>query len=131
MQIYTYEDYRQEPGILTLKEMGQMHEEMRKDIGRDEEAMGMYKALLLAAERYVEKRNEWEFLSMSEKMEKDSERTAAHDVLLSKMTLLGRYLRSEGKEAGWFGTLGDEKTRRQTWGDFACYLVMVNAMNAR
>ena len=47
---------------------------------------------------------------------------------------LARYLKMQGKAAGWRDVLGEEAENpnyRKRLGDFACYLVFVQSLNAR
>jgi len=48
--------------------------------------------------------------------------------------MLARYVKMQGKAAQWRDCLGDEKENpynRKRIGDFACYLVFINSINAR
>lgn len=131
---YTYEDYLPMEKSLPLEEMKWLHYEMMEEIGTDEDALEFYKALVKQANRYVSFRSAWGLWSREEKMEKDSDRSACHDSLIVKFNQLSRILKLQGKEASWRDELGyeeDSSYNRKRVGDFACYIVLVNCLNAR
>ena len=73
-------------------------------------------------------------MTREQKMEIDERRTSCHDSLIVKFNMLARYLKMQGKPAAWRDTLGhleDDPANRKRIGDFACYLVFINSINAR
>lgn len=132
--ILTYEDYLPAPGSLTLGEMQSLHREIKKDAGHDEDALGLYQGLLAAAVKYSESRAYWPLWDWGQKLAEDSVRTSRHDRVIDCFNILARYLRNQGKQASWRDVLGDEKENpycRKRIGDFACYLVFIESLNAR
>ena len=130
----TYEEYLNTERSLTFKEMQDIHSQMLADIGRDADAGEIYKDLTVAATKYAAVRAEWPTLGREEKAERDSRRTSLHDSVIVKFNMLARYLKKQGKDAGWRDCLGDEKENpydRKRLGDMACYLAFVNGLNAR
>lgn len=130
----TYEEYLDTEQSLTLEEMRKIHSQMLADIGMDADAKEIYEELIAASTKYASMRAEWLMFSREEKAERDSRRTSCHDSVLIKFNMLARYLKTQGKAAAWRDFLGDEKENpynRKRIGDFACYLVFVNSLNAR
>ena len=57
-----------------------------------------------------------------------------HDTLIINFNTFARYMKSRGHSTEWRDALGDETVLpkiRKRIGDFACYLVFVNALNER
>lgn len=132
--ILTYEDYLPAPGSLTLEEMQSLHREIKEDAGHDEDALGLYEDLLAAAADYSQPRSRWLLWSRDKKLAEDSVRTSRHDRVIDSFNILARYLKKQGKAAAWREALGDEKEDpgcRKRIGDFACYLVFIESLNAR
>lgn len=94
----------------------------------------MYDDVIKVATRYVAIRANWLLMSREEKMEQDPGRTSCHNSVITHFNMLARYLKQQGKAAAWRDELGyeeDDGYSRKTIGDFACYLVFVNSINAR
>ena len=129
-----YEEYLQMPQSLTTEEMMKLHTELAEEIGNEEEALELYDELIRVAVRYADFRSNWCLWSREEKMEKDDSRTSCHNSVIIKCNQLARFLKTQGKSANWRDVLGDEEENpscRKRIGDFACYLVFVNALLAR
>lgn len=132
--INTYEGYLHEQKTLTVEEMQQIHSEMVSEIGNDRDALELYDELAEVATRYAEIRSRWLLMNREEKMDKDSHRTSCHNSVIVHFNMLSRYLKSKGKSAAWRDKLGyeeDDRIYRKSIGDFACYIVFVNSINAR
>lgn len=132
--ILTYEDYLPAPGSLTLGEMQSLHREIKEDAGHDGNALDLYKDLLTAAVKYSGSRAYWPLWDQGQKLAEDSVRTSRHDRVIDSFNILARYLKKQGKTAAWRDVLGDEKKDpgcRKRIGDFACYLVFIESLNAR
>ena len=64
----------------------------------------------------------------------DAQRSSCHDALIAKFNIFARYMKGQGYSTEWRDILGDENVNpytRKRIGDFACYLVFVNAINER
>ncbi len=126
--ISTYEEYITMPGSLTLEEMQSLHREIKEEVGYDEDALDLYADLIDAATKYSPYRANWNFWGREEKRAEDSTRTSRHDRVIDCFNILERYLKKQGKSAAWHETLGEDRKRI---GDFACYLVFAESLNAR
>ena len=132
--IAVYENYRLMPMSLALEEMAALHREMAEEIGSDEDALELYGDLLAAAVKYLDSRAHWPLWSREKKLENDAARTSRHNMAILSFNQLARYLKMQGKAAGWRDVLGEEAENagyRKRLGDFACYLVFAESLNAR
>lgn len=127
----SYERYLREPKSLTVERMRALQEEILGEIAGDSEAQEIYKNLVEVATKYAGIRAEWLLWDRITKIENDDSRTSCHNSLIVKFDMLARHVKSRGKEATWRDVLGYERDDRKTIGDFACYLVFVNSLNAR
>lgn len=130
----TFSDYSNEPNALTFEQMQQIHQEILSEIGNDEDALELYNDLLQKAIRYTKIRADWALMTREERMDADSGRTSAHDSVIIGFNMLARYLKSQGKEAGWRSILGDldkDPSLRKRIGDMANYLVFIEALSQR
>lgn len=126
--ISTYEDYRTIPGSLTLEEMQSLHREIKEEAVRDGIALELYTELIAAAMKYSESRANWQLWDREKKMAEDSTRTSRHNRVIDCFNMLERHLKKQGKSAAWRNMLGDDRKRI---GDFACYLIFAESLNAR
>ena len=132
--ITTYKEYLDTERSLTFEDMQDIHSQIIADVGTDADANEIYEELIDASTKYAGMRSEWLRLDREKKMEIDSRRTSCHDSVIIKCNMLARYVRMQGKDAKWRDSLGDEKENpynRKRIGDFACYLVFINSLNAR
>lgn len=113
--------------VLQYQEALELYTVMTENLNRhDADILDLYNRLLEKAIRYAHIRAEWNTLSREEKLEQDSSRTAAHDSFISSINIIAR---SEG-EIGlqWRERLGNDRKRV---GDFACYIALFRAIDAR
>ena len=132
--ILNYENYLNENKALSLESMQSIHTEIICEIGKDPDALELYRDLLDKAIQYAAIRAEWFLLDYEKRMEIDDRRTSLHNSVITHLNMLQRYLKSQGKNGEWRDMLGyeeDDKYNRKAIGDFACYLAFVNAINAR
>ena len=130
----TYEEYLPLPKSLSLEEMQAIQVEMFCEIKDDTDAEELYEELIHTATKYAQFRAEWLLWDREKKLERDASRTACHNSLIVKFNMLARYLKMQGKSTTWREKLGYEEEDayyRKRIGDFACYLVFVNSINAR
>lgn len=127
----TYIEYLRNTDSLTLESMDNMLREMLSEIGTDIDAKELFDELLEKAIKYTEIRAKWNLMNGSERAEADAGRTICHDSLIVKFNQLAKYLRINGKSAGWRDQLGYDDSDRKRIGDFAAYIVFVSCLNAR
>ena len=132
--INSYKEYLTTVKALSIEQMQQIHERMIEEVSADADAMELNDELIAVATRYAEMRAKWLLMEREEKMEKDSLRTSYHNSVILHFNMLARYLKSQGKDVVWRDMLGYEEEdgyNRKSIGDFACYLVFLNSINAR
>jgi hypothetical protein len=132
--INTYEEYLSQEKTLTMEQMQKLHADMVQEIGKDADAGELYQDMVEAATKYAKMRADWLLMSREQKAEQDSLRTSYHNKTIIQLNMLARYLKMQGKPSAWRESLGNEEEDgfcRKTIGDFACYLVFVNSINAR
>ena len=132
--INTYSEYLTSVKALPIEQMQQIHEEMIGEIGNDADALELYDGLIEKATKYAGMRAEWCLMDQEKKRENDSYRTSCHNKVILQLNMLSRYLKTQGKAAAWRELLGDvedDPNNRKAIGDFACYLVFCNSLNAR
>ncbi len=130
----TYDEYLLEPKSISFEKMQLLHREILSEMEDDEDAEELYEELIECATRYADFRAKWLLWDRETKMERDASRSSCHNSLIIKFNMLAKYLRMQGKAAAWRDELGyeeDDRYYRKTVGDFACYLVFVNSINAR
>lgn len=113
--------------FLQYQEALELYTAMTENLNRnDEDIVDLYNRLIEKAVRYAHIRAGWNALSREEKLEKDDSRTAAHDSFISSINIISRV---EGKIGlQWKERLTDD---RKTIGDFACYIALFRAIDAR
>ena len=127
----TFDEYAKASNTLSLEQMQQIHIKMMASIDTDPDARELYEAVLNKAITYANMRAQWELMDRERKMDQDSLRTSRHDSLITNLNMLTRFLQMQGKDISWRDELGyteDDPSLRKTIGDFACYLVFVNAI---
>lgn len=134
MKPVSFEDYRKELKSLDLDAFCRIHEEMLAEIGNDPDGLELYDELAKASAKYAEFRGNWLLMTREEKNLRDESRTSCHNSLIVKFNQLARYLKMQGKQAGWRDELGYEEedpNNRKRIGDFGCWIAFVNSVNAR
>lgn len=132
--IHTYNQYLAEARSMPIEQMEKLHMLLVEEISTDADALELYDETIEIATRYAEIRAQWLLMSREERRDKDSLRTSCHDAVIIHFNMLARYLKTRGKPAIWRDELGDENAdgyNRKAIGDFACYLVFINSINAR
>ena len=127
----TYIEYLKNTDALSLEAMNNILYEILDEIKNDEDATELFDELLEKAIKYTEIRAKWNLMNGSERAEVDAGRTMCHDSLIVKFNQLAKYLRINGKSAGWRDQLGYDDSDRKRIGDFAAYLVFVSCLNTR
>jgi len=132
--INLFTHYSGQPRALTIDEMQSLALEISGEIGVDPKAVEAYEKLIETATRYVFYRSNWLLWDRDTKLVNDDGRTSCHDALIKKFNILAKRLKAEQQKAAWRDVLGyeeDDPYNRKRIGDFACYLVFINCLNAR
>lgn len=130
----TYKEYLSTEKSLSMEEMVRLHQDMVSEMGADSDALELYDELVTTATRYAFFRANWILWNKEEKQDQDPSRTSCHNSLIVKFNQLARYLKTQGKAAAWRDTLGyeeDNAYNRKRIGDFACFIIFINSINAR
>ena len=129
-----YSEYLECPKSIPIEKMHSIHSQMILEINNDHEGLELYDELIEKAVQYAAFRANWFVWDRETRIEQDASRSCCHNSLIVKFNMLAKYLKMQGKEAAWRDELGheeDDKCNRKAIGDFACYLVFVNCLNAR
>ena len=130
----TYQKYTASTLSLSLEEMEAVYTDMTQNIAGNEDAIELYQDILELAVKYVEYRSNWVLWDNETKAKNDEIRSRFHDSLIVKLNVFARYMKSIGHSTEWRDTLDDENSHshvRKRIGDFACYMVFINALGAR
>lgn len=130
--INTYDTYLKHPAgnILTIEDAMRIYEKMAECIRQCtiEDKMDFWNDCLKKAARYAKIRNDWETMSREEKIETDSNRTSAHDSIITAINVLSRIAEREGIDNSWRTILGDNRKRI---GDYACFISYITGISNR
>ena len=112
---------------LTYQEALEIYTFMQENLDRtDEDIVEIYNRMLQKAIRYANIRAEWHILTREEKAEKDACRSMLHDSFISSINIIARTEGEIGTQ--WREQLTDDRKRI---GDFACYIALFLAIDAR
>ena len=130
--INTYEAYLKNsvPSTLTMEDALRLYTEMANSIEKCtmEDKMECWNEFLRKAAEYTNIRNQWELMSLEEKMDADPGRTAKHDSFITSINVLSRIAEKEGIDHSWREELGQERKRI---GDFACFVTYLTGISNR
>lgn len=131
--MYTYEDYKNAPQALTIKEANQILLEIQKEI-TDEKAEKLYHDVELAGIEYIHVRTNWYRMTKEEKKAANDQRTLKHNAVINSLDALADYLKSTGKPASWRDQIGYEKDGkyfRKRIGDMGCTIAYLLSLKTR
>lgn len=94
----------------------------------DAELQKLGVGMVEAAIRYAHVRTDWALWDETKRIQKDRERSAAHDAFIDACNVLSRTMRSRGKNNAWREQLGQD---RKALGDFACFIHVALGLSAR
>ena len=77
---------------------------------------------------YAHLRCQWQLLDRQQRQEIDERRTIAHNAFIDSINILSRNMAGQGEDISWRATLGND---RKVIGDFACYIALFLALQAR
>lgn len=112
---------------LTLTEALEIYNEMERLLDRtDEDIVSLYNSLIEKSIRYAHTRAEWTTLTRQERISRDESRSILHDSFISSVNIIARTQGESG--SAWRKLLTDDRKRI---GDFACYIALFKALDAR
>ncbi|MDO4323368.1 MAG: hypothetical protein Q4C61_12645 [Lachnospiraceae bacterium] len=113
--------------ILTYEEAKEIYDILNSNLDfSDEDYVFLYNRMVSNAVYYANIRAGWNALSREQKLNSDEGRTMAHNAFISS---IGTIARLEGEiGAKWLARLSDDRKRI---GDFACYIALFQAIDAR
>lgn len=130
--MFDYHEYLRKYDSITMEQAVEIYQRIYKVLDPDDEdGMEILGEYLAAAARYAGIRAGWNQLSREEKSDTDANRTACHNKVIFHLNILSRYLASKEKDISWRNELGDEKENRKKIGDFACYVALMEGLDAR
>lgn len=113
--------------VLTYEEAVEIYALMQDNLDRtDGDVMEIYNRMLRKTVRYATTRAEWHILTQTEKLERDTSRSMLHDSFISSINIIARTEGEIGTQ--WKELLIDDRKRM---GDFACYVALFLAIDAR
>jgi len=130
--MFDYNEYAKKSDAMTMEQAAGIYEKICKSLDpADVDGMEIMGEYFAAAVKYAAIRAGWNLLSREEKADTDDNRTACHNKVIFHLNILSRYLAAKGKDISWRDELGDEKENRKKIGDFACYVALLEGLDAR
>lgn len=126
----TFEEYKQNIDTLSIESFIRLHTAMMTSVRNAINIEEFYNEVWNAAKKYAGIRSTWLDLPLAEKVKADESRTRAHDSFIRKLTILARFLEQTGQDVSWYEELYATENRKKI-GDFACFMVFVQAINSR
>ena len=132
--ITTYAEYLEKPSVLTFEDMNRLHEALLSALKDVDGGEDVYDKLVRAGTNYIDTRAGWKLMPKPVRKERNDERTARHDAVITALDELADLLEKEGRDISWRKEIGyekDDKVNRKRCGDFGCYIAFINSINAR
>ncbi|NLP52033.1 hypothetical protein [Bacillus sp. RO1] len=128
----TYKNYLQEKDSLPLQEAEEIHSQILESAKiTDSEFQEYWEEMIHSAIIYANTRALWSVKSLEERRDIDNSRTHQHNDFMINLKIIATYMKQQDWSAEWFDKLGTIEKDRKRFGDFACYLVYINSLNAR
>lgn len=128
----TYNHYLEKLDSLTFQEAEKLYSRILKYSNeKDEDFQEFLTDMVTAATDYANKRSEWSVQTIVQRRRADESRTIQHDAFMMTLTKLARYMKNQAWDSEWIAQLGSVEKDRKRLGDFACYMVCINSLNAR
>ena len=124
----TYKEYLKQETSLPFEEAMQIWNQIAEQGEADAACRELIDRFLKCAVDYVRIRNGWNQKSLAEKGQADAERTCCHNLVISAKNKLSVYMYEHKLGNDWDDWLGEERKRI---GDFACYVVLLQGLEAR
>ncbi|MBR6308589.1 MAG: hypothetical protein IKR39_08275 [Lachnospiraceae bacterium] len=130
--INTYEAYLKHPkgNILKIEDAMDIYRRLAECISKCkvEDKMDFWNDFLKRAAKYTNVRNEWEHLTLEEKVATDHSRSCVHDGFIMSVNVLARLAEEEGLDTSWREDLGSDRKRI---GDFGCFVTYITGISNR
>lgn len=128
----TYDGYLKANDCLTFEESSNIYNQIIKSSKiNDQEFKEFWEEMMNNAIIYANTRAKWSIQNSTERREVDERRTRQHNDFMASLKLIASYMREQKWNITWFDHLGTIENDRKRFGDFACYLVYINSLNAR
>ncbi|HFI0450429.1 TPA: hypothetical protein ACGOY4_000395 [Streptococcus suis] len=129
MQIFTYNDFLKDKGIITFEQAEKIYEDLIGSVNiHDSEFLEYWKSLIELCAQYTEARGKYLTIPIAENEAAGKTRTRIHDSIIRQFNIIKRYAEKNGNDTSWFDEFHEDRRRI---GDFANYLTYVYAVNAR
>lgn len=129
MQTFSYDDFKNEKGIVSFSEAEQIYSSLLNSSNQlDKEFQEEWTTFVLLCIEYVSTRGKWLTLSREEKLANDEARTVIHNKVIYQLKILKGLANEQCNDVTWFDKFNDDRKRI---GDFACYVAYIYALNAR
>lgn len=132
--MFDYEGLTFESLVLTFDESKRAHQLMIASLIRaDDRAKELYNDFINACISYANIRAIWSTSSSKIRRDMDEKRTLKHDMVLSSLDILDKYLAKQNLATNWRDIIGKQHSgqERKRQGDFACYISYIHGLSAR
>jgi ribosomal protein L11 methylase PrmA len=128
----TYKKYLEEKDRLTFQEAEEIHSQiLQYAMNRDSDFQEYWEEMIRSAIFYANTRAQWSVQTLEERRNIDNSRTHQHNDFMINLKVIATYMKQQDWSTEWFDKLGTIEKDRKRFGDFACYLVYINSLNAR
>lgn len=129
MQTFCYDDFKNEKGIVSFSEAEQIYSSLLNSSNQlDKEFQEEWTTFVLLCVEYTSIRGKWHTLSREEKLANDEARAVTHNKVIYQLKILKSLANEQSNDVTWFEKFNDDRKR---FGDFACYVAYIYALNAR
>ena len=129
MQVFSYDDFKNEKEIMSFSEAEQIYSNLLNSSNQlDKEFQEEWTTFVLLCVEYASARGKCLTLSREEKLANDEARTVTHNKVIYQLKLLKGLANEQGNDVSWFEKFNDDRKRI---GDFACFVAYIYALNAR
>ncbi len=128
----TYKTYLEEKDSLTFQEAEEIYSQILQSANTsDSDFKEFWEDMIKSAIVYANTRAEWSIQTSEERRDIDDSRTHQHNTFMINLKVIANYMKQQNWSSVWFDKLGIIESDRKRFGDFACYLVCINSLNAR
>lgn len=128
----TYASYLENNDCLTFQEAEKIYSQILHSANtRDRDFQEFWEDMIKSAIAYANTRAEWCVQTLEVRRDIDDSRTRQHNAFMTDLKVIANYMKQQNWSSVWFDKLGTIESDRKRFGDFACYLVCINSLNAR